>query len=71
MLLDRGPSWWQGSWPLPVNQAQEFSEGVTRYSDLRQLESDVAAMADHFHSDLDQLFSQCDERPVFDLLRQR
>ncbi len=45
MLLDRGPSWWQGSWPQPVNQAQNLSEQRFGDSDLCELECDVSALA--------------------------
>ncbi len=58
MLLDGAPSWRQGRWPQPVNEAQDLSEQGSRDGDLGQLESDIAAVVDHLGADLDQLFVQ-------------
>ena len=55
MLLDGAPSWRQGRWPQPVNEAQDLSEQGSRDGNLGQLESDIAAVADHLGADLDQL----------------
>jgi hypothetical protein len=71
MLLDRGPSWRQRGWPQPVNQAQNLGEYGSGDGDLRHLESDVTAVAHDFGPDLDQLFTERGERPVFNILRQR
>ncbi len=68
MLLNRGPSWRQGSRPQPVNQAQDLSEQSSRDSDLGKLESDVAAMAHDLGPDLDQLLAHRGHRPVLDLI---
>ena len=35
------------------------------------MERDIATMADHLRTDLDQLLPKRRQRPVFDLLRQR
>ena len=53
-----------------INQAQDFLEQASRHGNLRQLERDVPAMADHFSTDLDQLLPECRQRPVLDLLQQ-
>jgi hypothetical protein len=45
MLLDRSLSWRQRRWPQPVNQAQDLDEQVSGDGDLRQLKSDIAAVA--------------------------
>ncbi len=71
MLLDRGPSWRQGSRPQPVNQAQDLCEQGSRDGDLGKLESDVAAMAHDLGPDLDQLLTQGGQRPVLNVFRQR
>ena len=71
MLLNRGPSWRQGSRPQPVNQAQDLGEQRFGDSDLSELECDVAAMSHDLGADLDQLLPQRGQRPVLDLLRQR
>ncbi len=49
---------WSGSWSQIINQAQYFLEQAPRHGNLGQLESDVPAMADHFRTDLHQLFPQ-------------
>jgi hypothetical protein len=54
-LLDGPPSWRQRCWPQPVNEAQDLSEQGSWYCDLRQLESDVAAMSHDLGADLDEL----------------
>ncbi len=71
MLLNRGPSWRQGSRPQPVNQAQDLSEQRFRDSDLCELECDVAAMSHDLGTDLDQLVAQRGQGPVLGRLRQR
>ncbi len=43
-LLDRAPSWRQRRWPQPVNEAQDLGEQRSWDGDLRQLESDIAAV---------------------------
>ncbi len=58
MLLNRGPSWRQGSRPQPVNQAQDLGEQLSADGHLGQLESDVSAMSDNLGTDLDQLLAQ-------------
>ena len=70
MLLDGSPSWRQRGWPQPIDEAEDFSEQLPRHRNLRQLESDIPAMADNFGPDLHQLFPQRGQRPVFHLLRQ-
>ena len=44
---------------------------VPRHRDLRHLERDIAAVADHLRADLDQLLPERGQRPVLDLLWQR
>ncbi len=44
-----------GSWSQIINQAQDFPEQVPRHRNLRQLESNIPAVADDLGSDLDQL----------------
>ncbi len=70
MLLDRGPSWRQGSRPQPVNQAQDLSEQRFGDSDFCELECDVAAMSHDLGADLDELLPERRQRPVFDLIGQ-
>ena len=45
----------RGSSPQIIDQAQDFSEQLPRHRNLRQLESDIPAVDDHFRADLDQL----------------
>ncbi len=70
MLLNRGPSWRQGSRPQPVNQAQDLGEQRFGDSDLSELECDVAAMSHDLSADLDELVLQSGQGPVFDSLGQ-
>ncbi len=70
MLLDRAPSWRQRRWPQPVNEAQDLSEQRSWDGDLRQLESDIAAVAHDLGADLDQLLAQGGQRPMFHRLGQ-
>ncbi len=70
MLLNRGPSWRQGSRPQPVNQAQDLSEQISGDVDFRELRGDIAAMSHDLCADLDQLGAQSGQRPVFDSLGQ-
>ena len=71
MLLDQGSSWRQRGRPQSVDQAQDVGEQASRDCDFGKLERDIATMPDDLGADLDQLFPQCGERTVFDLLRQR
>ena len=71
MLLNRGPLWRQGSRPQPVNQAQDLGEQGPRDGNLGHLERDVATVADHLGTDLDELVAERGQRPVLYLLRQR
>jgi hypothetical protein len=57
MILNRRLSWRQGSWPQPVNQAQDLSEQGSGDGDLRHLESDVTAVANDLRSNLDQFLA--------------
>ncbi len=45
-------SWRHRRWPQPVNEAQDFGEQCSRYGDLGQLESDMAAVAHDLGADL-------------------
>ena len=47
-----------GSWSQINDQAQDLPEQFPRHRNLRQLERDVAAMADYLGTDLHQLFPQ-------------
>ncbi len=51
--------------------AESRRTGFWGWRPLRELKCDLAAVAHDLRSNLDQLLSQCRERPVFDLLRQR
>ena len=55
MLLDGPPSWRQRARPQHIDEAEDFSEQVTRNRHLGQLESVVPAMEDDLGADLDQL----------------
>ncbi len=70
MLLNRSPSWRQGSRPQPVNPAQDLGEQAPGYGNLGQLERDIATVADYLRSDLDQLLSKRRQRPMFHRLGQ-
>ncbi len=61
---DPAPSWRQKRWPQPVNEAQDLSEQRSWDGDLRQLESDIAAVAHDLGTDLDQLLPQSGQRSV-------
>jgi len=50
----------------PVDAAQDVSEQASRDGDLGKLECDVAPMAYDLRADLDELLSQCGQRPMFD-----
>ncbi len=54
-----------------IDPPQDFPKQVPRHGNLRQLERDVATMAENFGPDLDQLLVQRDHEPVLDILRQR
>ena len=64
MLLDHGLSWRQRGQPQPVNQAQDIGEQGSWDCDLRQLECDIAAVANNLGADLCRLFSQRSQLPV-------
>ena len=53
------------------DQPQDVGEQVSRNGDLGHLEGDIAAVADDLRADLDQLFLQARQRPVFDRLGRR
>ncbi len=59
-----------GSWSLIIDQAQDFPEQLPRHRNLRQLESDIATVADDLGANLDELVAERSQRLVFDLLRQ-
>ena len=58
-----------GSSSQIITQAQDFLEQAPRHRHLGQLERDVPAMADHFRTDLHQLFPQRGQRLVFHFMR--
>ena len=64
MLLDHGLSWRQRGRPQPVNQAQDIGEQGSWDFDLRQLECDIAAVANNLGADLCRLLSQRSQLPV-------
>ena len=70
MPLDRDPSRWQRGQQQVVDPPEGLGEQA-RDCDFGELERDIASMAHHPRADLDPLFPQCGERPMFDLLRQR
>jgi hypothetical protein len=47
------------------DQRQDFLEHLSWHRDLGHLEYDVAAMADDFRADLDQLLAQAGQRLQF------
>ena len=53
-----------------IDPPQDSPKQVPRHGNLRQLERDVATMADNFGPDLDQLLAQSGQRPVLDRLGQ-
>ena len=55
----------------PLDAVQDRREQVARHRHLGHLEDHVLRVRHHLGSDLDQLFSQCGERPVLHRLRQR
>ena len=59
-----------GSSSQIINQGQDFLEQALWHGNLRQLECDIAAMANDLGSNLDQLLSQCRQRPMLDLFGQ-
>ncbi len=69
VLLNRSPSWRQGSRPQPVNQAQDLSEQRFGDSDFCELECDGTAMSHDLGTDLDELVAQRGQGSVLDLLR--
>jgi hypothetical protein len=62
-----------GRWPQFRDQPQDVGEEVSRNRDLGHLEGDIASVIDDLGADLDQLFFEACQRPVFDRLgcRQR
>ncbi len=52
------------------NPRQDLTEHPLRHRDLRHLEGEIAAVADHLRTNLDQHFPQCGHRPVLELLQQ-
>ncbi len=50
----------------PVDPAHDVGEQASRGRDLGKLECDVAPMAYDLRADLDELLSQCGQRPLFD-----
>ncbi len=70
MLMNRSPSWRQGSGPQPFNQAQDLSEQRVGDSDFCELKRDVAAMSHDLRADLDELLPERRQRPVIDILGQ-
>ncbi len=59
-----------GSSSQIIIQAQDFPKQVPRHGNLRQLEHDVATMADNLGTDLHQFFPQCRQRPMLHFFRQ-
>ncbi len=55
MLLDPPPSWRQRGRPQPIDEAENFLKQLSRHRNLRQLESDIATVADDLGYDLDKL----------------
>ncbi len=68
MLMNRSPSWRQGSGPQPFNQAQDLSEQRSWDGDLCELKSDLVATSHHLGANLDALVARSVERPVLYLL---
>ncbi len=64
MLLDRGPSWRQGSRPQAVDQSQNLSEQRFGNSDLGEPECDLAAMSHDLGADLDELLPERQQLPL-------
>ena len=56
--------------PQPIDEAEDFSEQLPRHRNLRQLESDVPAVAHDLGTNLDQLLPERGQRPVLHRLRQ-
>ncbi len=53
-----------------IDPPQDFPKKVPGHGNLRQLERDIATMADNFGPDSDQLLAQSGQRPVLNGLRQ-
>ena len=53
----------------PGDPRQDLSKHPSRHRDLRHLERDIAAVADHLRADLDQLLPERGQRPVLYFLR--
>ncbi len=52
MLLNRSPSWRQGSRPQAVNQAHDSGEQSSEYNDLRELKGyAMATVTRHLRTD--------------------
>jgi len=56
---------WSGWRPQPGNEHEDFVEHLSWHCDLGHLEHDIAAVADHFGADLDQLLPQTRQGPWF------
>ena len=70
MLRDGMPSWRQRGRPQPIDEAEHLSEQLPRHRNLRQLESDIPAVAHDLGANLDQLLPERGQRPVLHRLRQ-
>ena len=53
------------------DEPQDVGEEIFRDSNLGHLEGNIAAVAHDLRADLDQLFLQARQRPIFDRLRRR
>jgi hypothetical protein len=60
-----------GRRPQLRDEPQDVGEQISRNGDFGHLKGDIAAMAYDLRTDLDQLFLQARQRPVFDRLRRR
>jgi hypothetical protein len=59
------------SWSQIIDQPQDVSKQGSRHRHLVQLERDMAAVADNFGADLDQLLAHRGRRPTLDTLGPR
>ena len=64
MFFDQAPSWRKMGGPQPVNQAQDLGQQRPRNGHCRQLECDIAAVANNLGADLCRLLSQRSQLPV-------
>ncbi len=65
MLLNRAPSWRQGSRTQPVNQAQHMGQQIMPHCHLGQVERQIAPMVNYLRADLDQLLPLRGQRQMF------